>query len=69
MAMTATLTARSELPRPFAFLAGLAASIVEGVNAHRRCQELYALDDARLADLGITREDIPRVAFFGASRR
>ncbi|MDX6751422.1 hypothetical protein SH611_16555 [Geminicoccaceae bacterium 1502E] len=69
MAMTATLTARSEPPRPFAFLTGLVASIVEGINAHRRCQELFALDDARLAALGITREDIPRIAFFGAPRR
>jgi uncharacterized protein YjiS (DUF1127 family) len=37
------------------------ARVAEWLIRRRAIAELYSLDDASLADLGITREDIPQV--------
>lgn len=64
-----TLPVRAEPSRLFRGLGAFVASIAEGLRAHRRCQELWTLSDAQLNARGISREDIPHVAMFGAPRR
>jgi uncharacterized protein YjiS (DUF1127 family) len=47
-------------------------AIINFINAWKRynasLRELYRLDDRELADIGITRSDIPRVAWDNADR-
>ncbi len=47
----------------------LATSVSEGIRLRRAYRELMALDDHMLADIGISRHDIPLVVAGSAARR
>ncbi|MDQ2080687.1 DUF1127 domain-containing protein [Xanthobacteraceae bacterium Astr-EGSB] len=64
-------TATLALPRPrrlrvFEFLANVIAGMQDGLRISRRYHELAAMTDAELAGLGLTRQDIARVAIQSA---
>jgi len=52
-------------PRGEGFLTALFAALREGVSKARRYQMLAGKSNAELAQLGISREDLPRVVMFG----
>ena len=55
-------------PRGESFLSALFAAFGEGLGKARRYQTLARKSDAELAQLGIAREDLPRVVMFGRPR-
>ena len=55
-------------PRGESFLSALVSAFHEGVGKARRYQMLARKSDAELAELGVSREDLPRVVMFGKPR-
>jgi hypothetical protein len=64
MAIRTDVPARGFNPN-FGAVRTFIGAISEGFAAHRRYVVLSALTDAELAARGLTRTDVPRVAFFG----
>jgi len=55
-------------PRGQPILAALLSAFEEGFGKARRYQTLARKSDAELAELGLAREDLPRVVMFGKPR-
>ena len=55
-------------PRAETFLSALLSSLAEGIGKARQYQRLSRKSDAQLAQLGMRREDLPRIVMFGKSR-
>lgn len=55
-------------PRGATFLSAFLSSLEEGISKARQYQRLARKSDAQLAELGIRREDLPRIVMFGRSR-